>query len=159
MIPSLYVFIAGMVVISVSFMGGVKVGRTMEKNVTIEADLTHANLVHVKQVILIKEVPKIITKTVTKEVKVTEVVERVITQIDKAIPPDCVLPDNYGMLLVSAAHGIDGSTPGGANDFAGTYGCREVIEATLKDLRAGWRNTVRLDGLQSWAKLVTTKGE
>ena len=85
--------------------------------------------------------------------------ERVILQIEKAVPADCVLPDDYGFLLVAAANGIDPESPGAIDAYSGAYGCRETLAATLKDLRGGWQNSARLDGLQDWARLVTsTKG-
>lgn len=152
---NIYVFIGGMLAVVAIFTGGVKVGMTMEKNVTIEANLKQADLVMVKQVEIIKEVPKIVTRVVTRETEVVKEVERVVTVANSLLSPDCVLPDNYGMLLVSAANGVDPAAPGGADEIAGTYGCREVLAATLKDLLAGWRNSERLVGMQEWAKLVT----
>jgi hypothetical protein len=97
-------------------------------------------------------------------VTVTKEVERVVEKIPELLAPDCVLPDDYGRLLVSAANGVDPAA-GGSDAFAGTYGCREVLAATLKDLSAGWRNSARLGGLQEAARLViagqfpTTKGD
>lgn len=109
----------------------------------------------VRERVVEKEVPKIVEKTVTRTVTVTKEVERVVTKIEHDIPPDCVLPDRYGLLLVAAARGLDPDAPGVADALSGAYGCREVLEATLHDLKAGWINTARLDGLQAWARLVT----
>lgn len=154
---NLYVFLAGIALVIAVFMGGVKAGRAYEQNTTLRADLKHTNLVLVKQQQVIKEVPKIVTKTVTREVEVVKEVERVVTVTEKILAPDCVLPDGFGMLLVSAANGVDPAPAGGANEFSGQYGCRETLAAILTDLSAGWRNSARLDGLQEWAKLVTTE--
>jgi hypothetical protein len=107
---------------------------------------------------VVKEVPKIVTKVVTREVEVEKEVERVVTVIKKSIPPDCVLPPDYGELLVAAAKGIDpAAAPRGPDAVAGAYGCRETLAATLADLEAGWKNTARLSGLQAWARIVTTE--
>ena len=150
-----YGVIGGLVMASAIFGFGVRVGAKMEENTTIKADLTRADKVIVRQEILIREVPKIVTKVVTKEVEVVKEVDRVVAQIENVLAPDCVLPDNYGFLLVAAAKGVDPAAAGESDEARGAYGCREVLKATLADLQAGWRNTARLEGLQEWAKLVT----
>jgi hypothetical protein len=60
------------------FAGGVKAGRAYEANTTLKADLKHSNLVRERQVEVIREVPKIVTRVVTREVEVTKEVERVV---------------------------------------------------------------------------------
>lgn len=151
----IYGVIAGILVAVAIFMGGVKTGVAINENTTIKADLTRADKIIVRDKIIIKEVPKIVTKVVTREVEVTKEVERVVAKIPDLLAPDCVLPDRYGMLLVAAANGIDPTAAGGADAFAGEYGCRQTLAAVLADLQAGWRNSARLDGLQEWSRLVT----
>jgi hypothetical protein len=131
------------------FAGGVKAGRAYEANTTLKADLKHSNLVRERQVEVIREVPKIVTRVVTREV------ERVVIASESLLAPDCVLPDNFGLLLVSAANGVDPEAAGSVDAFRGAYGCKQALAAILADLQAGWRNSARLEGLQEWAKLVT----
>lgn len=150
-----YGVVGGLVIASAIFGFGVRVGAKLEENATIKADLTRADKVIVKQVEVIREVPKIVTRVVEREVTVEKEVERVVTVANSMLAPDCVLPDNFGLLLVSAANGVDPAAPGAVDAFAGKYDCRETLAAVLSDLRAGWRNTARLEGLQQWAKLVT----
>jgi hypothetical protein len=137
------------------FAGGVKAGRAYEANTTLKADLKHSNLVRERQVEVIREVPKIVTRVVTREVEVTKEVERVVIASESLLAPDCVLPDNFGLLLVSAANGVDPEAAGSVDAFRGAYGCKQALAAILADLQAGWRNSARLEGLQEWAKLVT----
>lgn len=150
---NLYVLLGGVALAVALFMGGLKVGMTVEENTAIRADLKRADRVLVQQRVVIEKVPVIVTKVVTREVQVEKEVERVVTVANDLLAPDCVLPDRYGMLLVAAANGVDPAS-GGADAFAGEYGCREVLAATLKDLSAGWRNTARLGGLQEAARVV-----
>lgn len=154
---NLYVFLSGIALVIAVFMGGVKAGRAYEQNTTLKADLNAVTVQRAQQVVLVREIPKIVTKTVTREVEVVKEVERVVTVTEKILAPDCVLPDGFGLLLVSAANGVDPTTAGAVDAFAGTYECKRVLAAILTDLSAGWRNSARLDGLQEWTKLVTTE--
>lgn len=156
MSPSFIALIAGLVIASATFGFGVRVGQKIEQNTTLKADLKHSNLVRVRQETIIREVPKIVTKVVTKEVTVEKEVERVIVASQHLLAPDCLLPDNYGMLLVAAARGLNPDAAGRVDETAGEYGCREVLAATLSDLKAGWQNSARLAGLQQFTKLVTS---
>lgn len=97
-------------------------------------------------------VPKIVTKTVTETVTVEKEVERVVEVIPRVISADCVLPPGYGELLVSAAQG-NVRPPARIDEATGTYGCREVLTATLSDLKSGWVNSARLEGLQAFVAL------
>lgn len=146
------------VILIASVLGSFHVGQVYERAGFIEADLRKANKVIERDRIVIREVPKIVTKVVTQEVTVTKEVERVVTVSQTMLAPDCVLPDNFGLLLVAAANGVD-PTAASIDDYRGTYGCREVLASTLQDLLAGWRNSARLNGLQEWARLVTTTKE
>lgn len=119
------------------------------------AEASRVDKIIVRDRIIEKEVPKIVEKVVTRTVTVTKEVDHVVTKIEHDIPPDCVLPDNYGVLLVAAARGLNPDAPGVADALAGAYGCREVLAATLHDLKAGWINTARLDGLQEYVRLNT----
>lgn len=132
---------------------GYKAGHAVASvDVALErAANTKADLVRVQ--ILEREVPKIVTKVVTETVTVEKEVERVIVQSQHLLAPDCVLPGDFGMLLVAAANGIDPAA-GGTDEISGAYGCREVLAAILKDLRAGWRNSARLGGLQTFEDVV-----
>lgn len=149
--------IGGLVIASAIFGAGVRVGQKIEQNTTLKADLKHTNLVMVKQQTIIKEVPKIVTKVVTREVEVVKEVERVVVASENLLAPDCVLPDNFGLLLVAAANGADPAAAGSVDAFRGAYDCRQALAAVLSDLQAGWRNSARLEGLQQWARLVTAE--
>lgn len=135
--------------------GGIRIGMQMERTGWQEKEIARADKIIVKQEILIREVPKIVTKTVTKEKVIEKEVERVVTLIEKALPVDCALPDRYGELLVGAARGLEPDATGGIAETAGAYGCAEVLEATLSDLKAGWINSTRLAGLQEYVTLIT----
>lgn len=156
MIPNPWIIVGFLVALIAASLGGGRVGAMLERGKWEAKELTRAEKLIVRQEVLIREVPKIVVKTVTKEVTVEKEVERVVTVVDKIIAPDCVLPDGFGMLLVAAARGLDPEAPGVADETRGTYGCRETLDATLSDLKAGWRNTARLDGLQEWARVVTS---
>jgi hypothetical protein len=135
-------------------LGGYKAGHAVAAIDAAQERAAQQEKVIVHQQVLVKEVPKIVTRTVTKEVTVEKEVERVVTVAHDLLAPDCVLPDNFGMLLVAAANGADPST-GDVDAFRGAYDCRATLAAVLADLSAGWRNSARLDGLQEWARLVT----
>lgn len=151
----IYGVIIGILVAVAIFMGGVKAGVAYAESTTIKADLKRADKVIVQQQKLIVEVPKIVTRTVTREVEVLKEVERVVTVSEKLLAPDCVMPDGFGLLLVAAANGVDPEAAGAVDAFRGGYGCRATLAAVLSDLQAGWRNSARLAGLQEWAQLVT----
>lgn len=135
--------------------GGFHMGRVYESAGNLDVALKQANKVIEVQKVVTREVPKIVTKVVTREVTVEKEVERVITQANHMLAPDCVLPGDFGLLLVAAANGVDPAAPAPSLGLAGAYDCREVLTAVLTDLRAGWRNSARLEGLQEWAQLVT----
>jgi hypothetical protein len=140
-----------------SVIGGFHVGRVYESAGNLDVALKQADkVIEVERVVTV-EVPKIVTKVVTKEKVIEKEVDRVIAQVPHLLDPDCVLPGDFGLLLVAAANGLDPAAPGSVDAIAGGYDCREVITAILTDLRAGWRNSARLEGLQSWAKLVTER--
>ena len=150
-----YALVAGGVAMLGLILGSFHVGRVYERAGHTAADLVQAERVIVKQEIVVKEVPKIVTKTVTREVEVVKEVERVVTAANHMLAPDCVLPGDFGLLLVAAANGDDPTSPGATAHLTGGYDCRETLAAILADLQAGWRNSARLEGLQAWAKLVT----
>lgn len=151
----IYGVLGGIFLAVVIFMGGVKAGVAYTENTTIKADLLRAEKVIVRTEMLVQEVPKIVTKTVTREVEVVKEVERVVTAAHSMLAPDCVLPDNFGLLIVAAANGVDPQAPGSTDEARGRYDCHETLEAVLSDLQAGWVNSARLAGLQSWAKVVS----
>lgn len=156
---NLYALLGGVGLAVALFFGGWYCGGAVEKLDRVQERATELDRIVKVQQVVIKEVPKIVTKTVTREVEVTKEVERVVTASNHMLNPDCVLPGNFGMLLVAAANGIDPA--GSVDEIAGTYGCHETLAAVLSDLRAGWINSARLEGLQQYEKLVAqpTKGE
>lgn len=153
-----YVIIAALVFFALSCAGSARVGWKVRDADAQKERAEAAEKVIVRERIINKEVPKIVTRVVEKRVEIVKEVERVVTKIPDLVAADCVLPDNYGFLLVAAANGIDPQAARGADALRGAYGCREVLTATLRDLEAGYVNTQRLYGLQSWAELVTKEG-
>lgn len=139
---------------------GSRIGTNLERAEWERKELARAERIIVRQEVLIRKVPKIVEKVVVREKVIEKEVDRVVTVIESALAPDCVLPDRYGELLVGAARGISPDASGRIEEAAGEYGCREVLAATLKDLKAGWQNTERLAGAQQWAQIVVnpTKG-
>lgn len=136
-------------------LGGYKAGAAVERDKASARELERAEKIIVRREREVVEVPKIVTKFVERKVTVEKEVERVITRIPQLLDADCVLPGNYGLLLVAAANGIDPENAAGVGSLTGPYGCREVLAATLLDLEAGWKNTEQLRALQRWAALVT----
>lgn len=151
---NLYALLGGVGLAVALFFGGWYCGGAVEKLDRVQERATELDRIVKVQQVVIKEVPKIVTKTVTREVEVTKEVERVVIASQHMLAPDCVLPGDFGLLLVSAANGIDPAA-GGVDGISGGYDCRETLAAILSDLRGGWRNSARLEGLQEWAKLVT----
>lgn len=149
-----YVLIGALVALIGAVAVGFGVGRKIERSDWEQKELTRAEKVIVRYQTITKEVPKIVTKVVTKEVQVQKEAENVIQVIRRDLR-DCVLPDNYSRLLIRSARAIDGEAPGEPDDSSGAYDCAEVLEATVRDLEAGRRNSARLAGLQEWANTVT----
>jgi hypothetical protein len=151
---NLYVLLGGIAIAVAIFFGGYKSGHAVAELDATQARAAALDRIVVRQQVVIKEVPKIVTKVVTKEVTVEKEVERVVIASQHMLAPDCVLPGDFGMLLVAAANGIDPGA-GVPDEIAGIYGCRETLAAALSDLQAGWRNSARLEGLQQYEKAVT----
>lgn len=146
----------GGVLLAVGLTGaGYRAGSAVKQGEWDEAELARAEKIVVRLERQVVEVPKIVTRTVVQEKTVEKEVERVVMVIPKVLAPDCVLPDGFGMLLASAANGVDPTSPGTTSTFSGTYDCRATLAAILTDLEAGWQNSARLTGLQEWARLVT----
>lgn len=150
---NIYAVLGGVALAVALFFGGVTVGTKIERLDRVQERATELDRVIVHQQIVIKQVPKIVTRVVEKEVTVEKEVERVVTASNHMLAPDCVLPGDFGMLLVAAANGWDPSA-GGVDEARGTYGCHETLAAILSDLRAGWVNSARLEGLQQYEKVV-----
>lgn len=132
--------------------GGFRLGSEIKQAQWDREKLVAADhIVRVDKIIQV-EVPKIVTRVVTKTVTVEKEVSHVQAVVNENIPADCILPDKFGMLLVAAARGIDPDSPAAAA-ISGAYGCREVLDATLRDLKAGYKNTATLEGLVAY---VTT---
>jgi len=130
--------------------GSVKSGYEWAKGEEAQRDLVRAEKIIVRQKIVEVEVPKIVEKVVTRTLTVEKEVERVVEKI-VTIPADCDASE-LGLFLTAAANGFDPSRP--PDGFVGAYGCREVLAATLHDLRAGWINTTRYDALKDWVKVT-----
>ncbi len=150
-----YLWAAGLIFLALSCAGSFRIGMKVERSDWQQKELTRAEKVIVRERTIAVEVPKIVTKVVEKRVEVEKEVERVVTVIPKVIAPDCVLPDGFGRLLVLTANGLDPETARGANALDGAYGCREVLEALIRDHEAGGVNASRLQALQEWVELVT----
>lgn len=150
-----YLWLAGLLFVLACSAGSYRIGVKVERSEWLAKKVEVQEKIIYRDRVIEKEVPKIVTRVVEKRVEVEKEVERVVTVIPKVLAPDCVLPDGFGLLLASAANGIDPTAPGGASTFAGTYDCREVLAAVLTDLEAGWVNSQRLQGLQQWVELVT----
>jgi hypothetical protein len=149
---NIYAVLGGVALAVGLFFSGVTVGTKIERLDRVQERATELDRVIVHQQIVIKQVPKIVTRVVEKEVTVEKEVERVVTASNHMLAPDCVLPGDFGMLLVAAANGVDPT--GSVDEIAGKYGCRETLAAILSDLRAGWVNSARLEGLQQYEKVV-----
>lgn len=150
-----YVLIAGFLMALAMLGGTFRLGVKYERGQQAEAKVKEVEKIVYRDRVIEKEVPKIVTKVVEKRVEVEKEVERVVTKIPDLVAADCVLPDNFGFLLVAAANGIDPASARGTDALRGAYGCREVLEATLRDLEAGYVNSERLAGLQRWVEVVT----
>jgi hypothetical protein len=153
----LIALVAGIAICVGCFGVGYKAGHAVAALDAAQEKVTELDRVIRVDRVVIQQVPKIVERVVTKEVTVTKEVDRVITLAGSMLAPDCVMPDNFGLLLVAAANGVDPSAPGVPDEAAGRYDCRETLTAVLSDLRAGWRNTARLEGLQQYEKLLSTK--
>lgn len=154
---NLYIFLAGIGLAIALVAAGFEAGRKVERLDAVQERATELDHVVTQQQVVIKEVPKIVTKVVTREVTVEKEVQRVVTVSSHMLDPDCVLPGDFGMLLVAAANGVDPT--GDIDEIAGKYGCREVLAAILSDLQSGWINSARLEGLQQYEKtLIATQG-
>lgn len=147
--------LAGIVLAVGLAFGGYKAGVGVTEAAWEAKEIARVEKIVVRDHVVEREVPKIVERVVTRTVTVEKEVERVRTVVEKSIPADCVLPDRYGLLLVAAARGLDPDAPGSADALAGTYGCRETLDATLADLKAGWINTERLAGLQEYVRVIT----
>ncbi len=155
MIPLPWLLAGGLALALAAGLGGYQLGAQVTDGKWTAKELARAERIVVRQEVLIREVPKIVTKTVERERIVEKEVDRVVTVIPRMLAPDCVLPERYGELLVGAARGIEPDPSTGRIDVtAGTYGCREVLEATLRDLKAGAQNSARLAGLQDYVRLL-----
>lgn len=152
---NLYVIAAAVILTLATLAGVFHSGMRYERSDWQAKELTRAEKVVVRERVITEKVPVIVTKVVERRVEVEKEVERVITKIPDLVAADCVLPDNFGRLLVLAANGIDPQTARGTDAFTGAYDCRQTITAILADYEAGEINTSRLAGLQDWARLVT----
>ena len=136
--------------------GGFVVGKRLEVASELDRELTRATKVIAVQRDVIREVPKIIEKYVQTTVTIKEETERVIEVTPKRLPDDCIMPTGFGELLVGAARGITPNASGTIDETAGTYGCAEILTATVRDLQAGRTNSARLAGLQEYVRLTSS---
>ncbi len=154
-----YLWLAAAIFVALCSAGSYRIGMKVERSDWQQKELTRAEKVIVRERVISVEVPKIVTKVVEKRVEVEKEVERVVTKIPDLVAADCVLPDNFGFLLVATANGVDTETARGTNALAGSYGCRETLEALIRDHEAGEVNAERLAGLQRWVELVTKEAK
>ena len=141
------------------FFMGWKAGSAVAELEATQARAGELDKIVVQQKVVEKEVPKIVTRVVTKTLTTTKEVDRVILKSSEVLSPDCIMPAHYGELLVAAAQGLDPNVPGSLDAVTGEYGCRETLDATLKDLKAGWHNTATLEGLQAAVRVNQPKGD
>ena len=146
------IFIAGVLFCMALFGVGYKSGSAVAGLEIAQQRAGELDKIVVRDKIIQVEVPKIVTRVSTITVTKTNEVDNVILKSSEVLSSDCTMPLGYSELLIAAAKGIEPST-GGSNGPAGEYGCREVLTATLKDLKAGWINSSRLEGLQERVNL------
>lgn len=110
-----------------------------------------------QQRVIIKEIPKIITKYVADTTTIERTYETTIKELPDVFDANCTMPKRWGELFVNAANGRAASDPGSATPSPASYGCLETAKATLSDLKAGSANTAQLTGLIPAAKLIGGK--
>ena len=157
---NIFILLGGIGLAVVIFLGGYRSGSAVASLEAAQARAGELDKIIVQQKVVEREVPKIVTKVVTKTQTVTKEVDRVVLKSSEVLSPDCVMPHDYTELLLAAARGIDPNVPGSLDAITGEYGCREVLGATLSDLKAGWHNTATLEGLQAAVRVnQPTKGD
>jgi hypothetical protein len=155
---SIYILVGALLVSGVFGLGW-KAGSAVASLDAAQARAGELDHIVAVDRIVEREVPKIVTQYVQTTTTVTTETEHVLLKVSDTLSPDCIMPTGYGQLLVAAARGIDPADTTGFNGLAGTYDCRAVLNATIKDLAAGRRNTSKLGALQAVVKLDQPKGD
>lgn len=154
---TMWALISGAIFTVLVALGGFKAG---ESTSALECSAERARAtdkIITRQEVIIKEVPKVITKYVQTTTTVENTYHDAQVLVPDLFDPNCVMPRWWGELFTNAANGI-ADDPRRAGQAARPYGCLETAKATLSDLSAGARNSAQLDGIQQWARIVT-KGE
>lgn len=107
--------------------------------------------------IIIREVPKIITKYIQTTTTVENTYHDSTVLVPNLFDSSCIMPSWWGELFVNAANGVS-NDPRTAGKAPGVYGCIETAKATLGDLKAGTANSAQAAGIQQWAQLLN-KGD
>lgn len=107
--------------------------------------------------LVIKEIPKIITKYVADTTTVERTYETTIKELPDVFDVNCTMPKRWGELFSNAARGSAPSDPQSTPPTPQSYGCLETAKATLSDLKAGTENTSQLSALIESAKLIGGK--
>lgn len=146
--------VAGILIACGIAYGGYRFGVDATESKYLNAQLVAADKVIVRDRIIEKQVPQIITKYVQTTTTVEVTHEVTVKEIDDVLDEHCVMPHGFAELLVAFANSRDGQLPDSdaIAKYAGVYGCRETAKAIADDLRAGYINTARLYGLQGYVK-------
>lgn len=133
---------------------GYRFGVDATEGKYLNQQLTQADKIIVHDRIVEREVPKIITKYVQTTTTVEVSHETIVKEIADVLDEHCTMPHGFAELLVAFANSPDGQLPDSqaVTRYAGIYGCRETAKAIADDLRAGYINTARLEGLQGYVK-------
>jgi hypothetical protein len=147
-------FLAGVALVCGVAWGGYEWGADSVRSANLAKELTQAQKVVVRQQILERQVPTIVTKYVQTTTTVEVSHETLVKEIADVLDEHCVMPHGFAELLVAFANSRDGQLPDpqAVARYAGIYGCRETAKAIADDLRAGFLNTARLEGLQGYVK-------
>lgn len=135
-------------------LGGFKAGKA---DAGLECAAEKAKVVDkiiTKQEVVIKEVPKIITRVVTETITTERTYHDAIKASADVFDPSCTMPPWWGELFVATANGQQFDATSRVGKAPARYGCLETATATLKDLSAGQANSARLLGVQQWAQLI-----
>lgn len=155
--PIIYLIVGAIFTIVVA-AGGYKAGSAVTALNYEQARAGEVDKLVVHQQVVIKEVPKIVAKYIQTTTTVETETTHVITKVPDLLAADCLMPSQFGQLLVAAANGVDPDNGPEFAKYAGEYGCREVLKATLLDLKSGWKNTAHLEAVEQYVS-VLTKGE
>lgn len=151
---TLWALIGGAIFTVLVALGAFRAGeRSSELDCQAEKN-TALDKIIVKQQVLIKEVPKIVTEYVQTTTTVENTYHETITKVPSVFDPSCTMPPWWGELFVAAANGQSFDPSRTVGKVPGSYGCTETATATLKDLSAGSQNSAQLVGVLKWAQVI-----